>query len=693
MKMIRIELNGSWVFKHRDDDVLPIRSILSRLSDLQTDAVKVRADSLVSAELICNDEKLLGDIVAHIKSTFEKAYPEADANAVLTVVTFDRDYADDEEDADDAVRVATESADGDKSKRKREGASSEKGEAQSADKSETPEPEPETKSEALDAINALVGAEEFKALANEVAAVAPEIIKNDTQDVFICQNYLFSVGDGCGLTTYLTLMSKLFGELGLARPASEPIYEEKLGPLKDVRDGMEPFENVLKKLKNNYSSGLHILSIDISEWLDKTDGKLFKDFLHKLSDSSKEFIYVFRTPYLEHDVLAKIRDSLNDMLFIRTVSIAPFTGDELKAAAEKRIKGYGFSVAKNGWKGFDNRISEEKSDGKFYGLSTVNKVVRELLYKKQLSSALSGKPNKVIKAADTAMLVSGGGARETSGYDMLLGLVGSDALKARVDEIVAQVTMALKEDSGMDAPCLHMRFVGNPGTGKTTVARIIGKIFKEKGILRVGNFYEYSGRDFCGRYVGETAPKTSSMCRDAYGSVLFIDEAYSLYRGNGESNDFGREALDTLIAEMENHRNDLVVIMAGYEDDMKKLMDGNAGLKSRMPYTIEFPNFTREELYLIFAKQAEKLGHDDKILDAAHEYFAGLSDDFVNAKEFSNARFVRNLFERTCAKAVTRCQLEKADGLTLTRDDFERASKEKDFDLTVKKKARIGFQS
>ncbi len=144
---------------------------------------------------------------------------------------------------------------------------------------------------------------------------------------------------------------------------------------------------------------------------------------------------------------------------------------------------------------------------------------------------------------------------------------------------------------------------------------------------------------------------------------------------------------------MENHRNDLVVIMAGYEDDMKKLMDGNAGLKSRMPYTIEFPNFSREELYKIFEKLTDKLDRDDKILGAAHEYFLNLGDDFIGAKEFSNARFVRNLFERTCAKAVTRCQLDKTNGLTLTRDDFDRASKEKDFDLTVKKKARIGFQS
>ncbi len=681
MKIFKIELSGAWVFKHRDDDVLPIRSILSKLSDVEKDGVTFRADSLTGAEFECKDEKACEALRARLCDALAAIYPDADAE-VYTFSILDDDGADDAEVAAvDGTMSASEALERQqkRARRCREQAPSEPKRT-------------EVKRSALDDINGLVGAEEFKALANEVATVAPEIIKNKTQEVFTCQSYLFAVNDGCGLSTYLGLMSKLFAELGLAKLASEPVYEEKVAPLKDVRDGMEPFAGVLKKLNGNYGSGLHIMSIDISEWLDKTDGKLFKDFLHVLSESAKEFVYVFRAPYLDKDVLDRLQGSLNDMLFIRTVAIAPFTNEELQAAAEKSIAGYGFSVAKNGWKGFDNRISEEKSDGKFYGLNTVNKVVRELLYKKQLKSAITGKSNKVIKAADTAALVCGG-AHETSGYEALMGLVGSDALKARVDEIVAQVTMALKEDSGLDAPCLHMRFVGNPGTGKTTVARIIGKIFKEKGILRVGNFYEYSGRDFCGRYVGETAPKTTSMCRDAYGSVLFIDEAYSLYRGNGETNDFGREALDTLIAEMENHRNDLVVIMAGYEDDMKKLMDGNAGLKSRMPYTIEFPNFSREELYKIFEKLADKLERDDKILNAAHEYFLNLGDDFIGAKEFSNARFVRNLFERTCAKAVTRCQLDKTNGLTLTRDDFDRASKEKDFDLTVKKKARIGFQS
>jgi SpoVK/Ycf46/Vps4 family AAA+-type ATPase len=237
-----------------------------------------------------------------------------------------------------------------------------------------------------------------------------------------------------------------------------------------------------------------------------------------------------------------------------------------------------------------------------------------------------------------------------------------------------------------------MRFVGNPGTGKTTVARILGKILKENGVLRVGNFYEYSGRDLCGRYIGETAPKTASICRDAYGSVLFIDEAYSLYRSDGNDRDYGREALDTLIAEMENHRDDLVVIMAGYTDDIQKLMEGNLGLASRMPYVLEFPNFSKSELYEIFSSMVKsKFNYDKDMLDAAKKYFENLSDALLAEKEFSNARFVRNLFERTWAKAAMRCQLNNQTEVVLTRDDFERASSDKEFACMVPKKTLIGF--
>ena len=211
-------------------------------------------------------------------------------------------------------------------------------------------------------------------------------------------------------------------------------------------------------------------------------------------------------------------------------------------------------------------------------------------------------------------------------------------------------------------------------------------------MLRIGSFFEYGGRDFCGRYIGETAPKVTGICRDAYGSVLFIDEAYSLYRGADNDRDFGREALDTLIAEMENHRSDLVVIMAGYPDEMDTLMKGNPGLSSRMPSLIEFPNFTKDEMITIFKSMlTDTFKYEDELIVAMEQFFRDLPQDFIESKTFSNGRFVRNLFERTWGKAAMRCQINGLKDVVLTADDFTRAASEKEFRSLQDKRKSIGF--
>ncbi|HAM69415.1 MAG TPA: hypothetical protein DCP68_07365, partial [Ruminococcus sp.] len=174
----------------------------------------------------------------------------------------------------------------------------------------------------------------------------------------------------------------------------------------------------------------------------------------------------------------------------------------------------------------------------------------------------------------------------------------------------------------------------------------------------------------------------------------FIDEAYSLYRDDGFSKaDYGREAIDTLVAEMENHRADLMVIMAGYPDDMEKLMNGNVGLKSRMPFMLEFPNYSRQQLADIFMSMTEKsFAHDEAFTEAVNSYFAGLSDEMMNAKDFSNARFSRNLYERTWGKAALRCQMQQIACDTLTAEDFALAIADKEFNNVLDQKKRtIGF--
>ena len=541
---------------------------------------------------------------------------------------------------------------------------------------------------AREAVRKLVGAGDFKALCDEILTVSSEIEKNNTAFCLQKRAYLFAINDGYGYTSVLNCMQELFRSLSFMKMAKYgDVSEMKLQRVTAYLP--DPFAAIYEKLDEGEPYSFRILSIDISEWISELSGHEFKTFLQRVAKADG-YVIVFRVPFVDKEVLSSVYEALNDVMFVRAVGFPPFTKKELRQIAEKTLSEFGFTLSRGAWELFDEKLCEEKSDGRFYGVRTVHKVVRELVYQKQLANAKRGNSAKLIGKEDVKRILTKPTSEKTA-EELLNGLVGAEHIKKRIDEIVSQIVTAKKQ--AIKAPCIHMRFIGNPGTGKTTVARIVGKLLKEKGVLQVGSFYEYAGRDLVGRYIGETAPRTAGICRDAYGSVLFIDEAYSLYRGPDDQRDFGREALDTLVAEMENHRSDFLVIMAGYTDDMAVMLKGNAGLASRMPYTVEFPNFTREELYLIFKSMAKHdFACDEELLCAAREYFDSLPESMITAKEFANGRFVRNLYERVWAKAALRCQLEGSEDVVLKRIDFELSTQDGEFNLMNQKKKRpIGF--
>jgi parallel beta-helix repeat protein len=227
--------------------------------------------------------------------------------------------------------------------------------------------------------------------------------------------------------------------------------------------------------------------------------------------------------------------------------------------------------------------------------------------------------------------------------DAMIGLLGVKAeVRSLIDEI--QVNEWRREAGlAVGAVSHHLIFTGAPGTGKTTVARIYGQLLRALGVLPDGKFKEVSRRDLVGQYIGHTAEKTSAVVEDAMGGVLFIDEAYTLSRSSGGGADFGQEAIDTLVKLMEDHRDEIAVIVAGYTSEMTTFLNVNSGLASRFAKTMEFENYSPQDLLLIAGRIAR---NDDYVLEpgldsALLEWFAQIE----RGHTFGNAREARKLLE------------------------------------------------
>jgi hypothetical protein len=231
----------------------------------------------------------------------------------------------------------------------------------------------------------------------------------------------------------------------------------------------------------------------------------------------------------------------------------------------------------------------------------------------------------------------------------LESLVGLAPVKEQVKRLVAELKAEkLRTDAGMppSEKSRHMIFTGNPGTAKTTVARLLARIYAQLGVLANGHLIEVSRTDLVGEYIGQTAPRTTARFNQASGGVLFIDEAYSLVPPDS-FRDFGYEAISTLLKLMEDHREEVVVIAAGYPKEMKRFVESNPGIASRFPLTIGFADYGPDELWAIFRLYADKAGFS--LLDGTEAAFRRLVPD-PRPEAFGNGRFVRNVFE----EAVTR---------------------------------------
>lgn len=322
---------------------------------------------------------------------------------------------------------------------------------------------------------------------------------------------------------------------------------------------------------------------------------------------------------------------------------------------------------------YQQAIHEVQTECSILKLGTINKTNTS---KNRVTKKSDKKSPDAASAEDEIYGVNSGiGSDKDGPFIELNSLIGLDQIKSDVRSLVNYVKIQrMREAKGLKSipVSLHLVFTGNPGTGKTTIARILAQIYKDIGILKTGQLIEVDRSGLVAGYVGQTAIKTQEKIDEAIGGILFIDEAYTLAK---EGNDFGQEAIDSLLKAMEDRRGEFIVIVAGYEEPMERFINSNPGLKSRFNKYFKFPDYSAEELVLIFDSMCK--GYDYCITEDAHRIVVNIIDSIVKNKSanFANAREIRNMFEKIITAQANRVALsdisDEKDLLLITSADVK----------------------
>ena len=384
-------------------------------------------------------------------------------------------------------------------------------------------------------------------------------------------------------------------------------------------------------------------------------------------------------PLGENALERSFRENLDsvDMVEIRTHHI---TSDDAKAYLQSRAREKSLAPSED--------LCQGIIDGQLYDESVLNDTFARW-YARCLKTHVY--PQYAYRVRENAGFCK----REVKGaaFRELQDLVGLESVKRTIQKIVdyRKVTLMQKERGILcNQVALHMLFTGNPGTAKTTVARLFARIIRENQLLPIGNLIEVGRAGLVGRYVGWTAPLVKRRFEQARGSVLFIDEAYALL--DGQEGEYGDEAINAIVQEMENHREDTIVIFAGYPDKMEKFMSRNPGLRSRIAFHINFDDYTAEELYGILEEIAKS--NHIALAEDVRETVVPLLYRATSTPDFGNGRFVRNIFEQACMNQSAR--VLKNDGGILSIEQLSTlcACDFKDIDewhTELRRKTEIGF--
>ena len=377
-----------------------------------------------------------------------------------------------------------------------------------------------------------------------------------------------------------------------------------------------------------------------------------------------------------------------------------YSRDELKSITELMLKNRHYTIGDTALSRILDITDIKRKDPNFATAREIRNILDQVMMCQNLRRAGSDDTelgivdvNKYIQDAKINLPTSGTGTANKilTGEEELDQLIGLAAIKRMIKKIKAYA----KRNQGQEGFNLHMCFYGNPGTGKTEVARILSRILYDAGVLPEAKLVETDSHGLLGKFVGETAPKTQAKINDAMNGVLFIDEAYGLVSTNtasGGVTSYGEEAIAVLLKEMEDRRGQFCVILAGYKDEMKTMLSANPGLESRIQFTLDFPDYTREELGEIAVAFLKKKKYE--IDEPALNRLLDVTEYYRNRPNFANARTVRNILDQVIMNQNLRTEDTDGDNLIVV-DDVEDYLMDEGIDLTKagNGQRRIGFMA